>query len=156
MNTDPEKNPANSKELEQRIREGIPLTAHMDFRVVELTNHAIVVNGGGEKNINVHGTAFAGSLYTICTLALWGLVTSRLPEQADLVLAEGTIRYRKPVSGDIIARCEIAPKQMDHFLNAVQSRGRARLTAEVKVPLQQGPAVEFSGTVYASLEHKGA
>ncbi|MET0090777.1 MAG: YiiD C-terminal domain-containing protein [Candidatus Thiodiazotropha sp.] len=79
-------------ELEQRIREGIPLAAQMDFRVLSLTDHSIRVRGDAEENVNVHGTAFAGSLYAVATLAAWGLVRSRLPDGADLVMAEAKIR----------------------------------------------------------------
>ncbi len=138
-------------ELEQRIRLGIPLSAQMDFRVLDLGFNSIQVRGGGQKNINVHGTAFAGSLYTVCTLAAWGLVTSHLPEQASLVMAEGTIRYRKPVVGDILANCEVSSSEMDSFLNSVNQRGKARLVATVSVPCNGEIAAKFTGTLYASI-----
>jgi hypothetical protein len=50
-------------QLESEIRQGIPLATHMAFRISELTPCTIRVIGGAEENINVHGTAFAGSLY---------------------------------------------------------------------------------------------
>jgi len=102
-----------SDELEQRIRQGIPLSVQMDFRVLDLNRNSIRVRGGGQENINVHGTAFAGSLYTVCTLAAWGLITSRLPEDASLVMAEGKIRYRKPVVGDLLASCEVLSSELE-------------------------------------------
>ncbi len=141
-------------ELEQRIRSGIPVATHMDFHVRELSGNAITVVGGGAENINVHGTAFAGSLYAIATLALWGLVNARLPEGADLVLAEGGIRYRKPVTGDIVAHCEIPAAEMDTFLTRLQERGRAVLVAIVQVPGTEGIAAEYQGTVHARLGHE--
>ncbi len=141
-----------SDELEQRIRQGIPLSAQMDFRVLDLGNNSIQVRGGGQENINVHGTAFAGSLYSVCTLAAWGLVTSRLPDEASLVMAEAKIRYRKPVIGDIVAACEVSSADMDSFLNTLNKRGRARLVATVSVLCNGELAAEFTGTVYASLK----
>ena len=51
------------EQLQQHIRTGIPISEHMDFRVLELSPTAITVCGGGAENINVHGTAFAGALY---------------------------------------------------------------------------------------------
>lgn len=140
-------------ELEQRIRQGIPLSAQMDFRVLDLATHSIQVCGGAQQNINVHGTAFAGSLYTVCTLAAWGLVTSRLPAEASLVMSEGTIRYRKPVVGEIVAECAVSQSAMDDFLNTLQQKGKARLVATVSVPCQGEIAAQFSGTLYASIKH---
>lgn len=137
--------------LEQRIRKGIPIAAQMAFQVRELTPDTIRVVGGGEENINVHGTAFAGSLYAICTLALWGLVTARLPEGTTLVLAKGEIRYCQPVMGEIEAHCNIAQDRMESFLTELRTQGRSRLEAIVEVPGLEGPAAEFMGTVYARL-----
>jgi thioesterase domain-containing protein len=139
----------NAIELENRIRAGIPLSANMDFRVLELSANAITVRGGASENINVHGTAFAGSLYAVCVLALWGLVNSRLPENTSLVLADGSIRYLKPVVGEIVSSCTIPAQQMEDFLTDIEQRGKARLQAQVGVDGENGLAVEFSGTVYA-------
>ncbi|MES9991296.1 MAG: YiiD C-terminal domain-containing protein [Candidatus Thiodiazotropha sp.] len=141
----------SAEELEKRIRQGIPIAEQMAFQVRDLQASSIAVVGGGSENINLHGTAFAGSLYTICTLALWGLVTARLPEGATLVLAEGNIRYRQPVVGDIDARCNITPDVMEGFLSQLQKRGRSSLEARVEVSGIEDPAVEFNGKVYAKL-----
>jgi thioesterase domain-containing protein len=142
-----------AEELEQRIRDGIPIARQMAFQVRDLQSNSITVLGAGDENINVHGTAFAGSLYAICTLALWGLVSARLPEDATLVLAEGNIRYRQPVVGDIDAHCTITQDQLDSFLSVLHKRGRSRLDARVEVPGIEGPAAEFRGTVFARLGH---
>mgnify|MGYP002632845682 CR=1 FL=1 len=142
----------DKQQLEQRIRSGIPITSHMDFRILELTEGSITVQGGGKENVNVHGTAFAGSLYAMTTLALWGMVTSRLPEKATLVMAKAEILYHKPVVGDIVACCEVGKEIMDTFLNKLKTDGRARLEAEVHVPSAQEPAAVFKGVVYSRIE----
>jgi thioesterase domain-containing protein len=142
-----------AEELQQRICKGIPIAAQMGFQVQQLAADSITVSGGASENVNVHGTAFAGSLYAICTLALWGLVNARLPDSADLVLAEGSIRYRQPVVGDIVARCEIPAQERDAFLARLRQRGRAVLVATVQVSGAQGIAAEYQGTVHARLGH---
>ncbi len=141
------------QQLEQQIRQGIPLSAQMDFRVIQLLKNSIQVSAAAEQNINVHGTAFAGSLFSVCTLAAWGLVTSRLPEGASLVMAEAGIRYRRPVNGDIVASCEVPSSEMQRFLHALQQTGKARLEARVVVNSAAKLAVEFNGTVHAKLDH---
>ena len=100
----------------------------------------------------MQGTAFAGSLYAICSLAVWRLARARLPDQASLVIADGAIRYRKPVVGDIIARCQVSPYEMQAFLDAVHAKGKGRLQATVSVAGEKVDAAEFNGTVYARLE----
>lgn len=137
------------EQLESEIRQGIPLAAQMAFRISELSPNSIQVVGGGAENVNVHGTAFAGSLYAVATLALWGLARARLPGSAALVLAEGNIRYRKPVWGDIIARCEIDETQLSRFLESLQKRGRARLNARVEIRGGQETAAAYEGTLFA-------
>jgi thioesterase domain-containing protein len=139
------------QDLEQRIRQGIPIAAHMDFRVLELSANSIKVKGGGAENINVHGTAFAGSLYAICTLAAWGLVNSRLPRDSALVMAEARISYRRPVVGDIVACCQIESDEFERFLADLNAKGRARLEAVSTVAVEQGLAAEFTGQVHARL-----
>jgi thioesterase domain-containing protein len=140
-----------AEELEQRIREGIPIAAQMAFRVCDLQPNSITVTAGCDENINVHGTAFAGSIYTICTLALWGLVTARLPEGATLVLSESNIRYRQPVLGEIDAYCKIEHESFESFLTKLHQLGRSHLQANVVVPGIEGAAAEYNGTVFARL-----
>jgi thioesterase domain-containing protein len=139
-------------QLEQKIRQGIPITESMQFRVLELTENSIRVQGGGEQNINVHGTAFAGSLYTMCTLAAWGLVTSRLPGHASLVMAEGSIRYRKPVNGNIVAYSEIPERAISDFLARVKKAGKGWMEVTVLVHRNDAVAVEFKAKLYASIQ----
>jgi thioesterase domain-containing protein len=142
----------SADELEQRIRDGIPIAAQMAFQIRELTGDKISVVGGGEENINVHGTAFAGSIYAIATLALWGLVNANLPEGASLVLAEGSIRYRQPIVGEIEANCSILPDEMSAFLQNLEKRGRSRLEARVIVAGPSGAAAEYRGIVFARVQ----
>lgn len=139
------------EELEKAIRVGIPLSRAMDFRVEELAPSHIRVRGGGAENINVHGTAFAGSLYTLCTLAAWGLAHSRLPERATLVMAVGEIRYRRPVIGEIIAQSDLELEVMERFLADVSRNGKSRMDVPVRVDQDGEPAVLFTGQLHARL-----
>lgn len=136
--------------LETMIKHGIPLSQHMGFSILDLQSHKIVLKGDHQANINVHGTAFAGSLHTLCTLAAWGLITSHLPADAALVMAKSEIKYRKPVNADIIATAEIPEATMQPFLTSLASEGKARLMVMTYVGDPRSPAVVFSGLFYAS------
>ena len=131
--------------LEQAIRSGIPISAQMDFKVRELSAQSICVSGGASENINVHNTAFAGSLYSICTLAAWGLTFSKLPKRCSLVMAKASIEYLRPVKGKILAQAELSDDQVSQFLEQLDEQ-------EVKVMDAQQLAVKFTAQLYVKNE----
>jgi thioesterase domain-containing protein len=124
----------------------------MAFEVVSLESSGITVMGSQHENINVHGTAFAGSLYCMCTLAVWGLVYSRLPENASLVIANAHIDYLKPVIGDILARGVVVPDEMEKFLAELQSDGKSSIKASADISQVDKQAVQYTAKLYARLD----
>lgn len=138
----------NAEQLEQTIRAGIPISAAMDFRVRALNALSIEVSGGSQENINVHHTAFAGSLYTICTLAAWGLTHSVLPEACALVMAKADIQYLRPVEGDIVASAMLSEEQKNLLLDALKAQGKARISIVVNIYHQQKLAVSFNAHMH--------
>ena len=63
-------------------------------------------------NVNVHGTAFAGSLYAIAALCGWGSTWLALRSRAlgaHIVIADGHIKYARPVAETIVATCLFDP-----------------------------------------------
>ena len=138
----------NKTDLENEIRNGIVISQHMDFRVRELTPQSIEVSGGANENLNVHNTAFAGSLYSICTLAAWGLTFSKLPKGSALVMAKAEIEYLRPVQGEIIASANLEDAQSAALLHDLETLGKARLTLEVVVRNNQKTAVRFTAYLH--------
>lgn len=139
----------DKQQLESRILEGIPLSRSMAFEVVALDECSIRVKGHQKENINVHGTAFAGSLYAICTLAVWGLVYSRLPDNASLVMVNGDIDYLKPVIGDIVADGYVQAEDMGRFLKELNENSKCKVRATAIVEHQGKKAVRFNASLYA-------
>ncbi|ACV25695.1 YiiD C-terminal domain-containing protein [Kangiella koreensis] len=124
-------------ELQQLLYKEIPITQALQIQVDSLTSNSIQVSAPFEANKNIHNTAFAGSIYTTATLAGWSLVTHMVQQRqrhGSVVLASATIRYSKPINGDIVASCQIAnPDIIEHFLKRFDSRGRGRLSLEIDV-----------------------
>lgn len=122
--------------LETRIHAGIPLSRAMQFHIAALEEHAIRVEAPLDPNINVHGTGFAGSLYALGILTAWGMgahLIALAGHAAELVVAEASIRYRVPVTGDIVCACRVDPVLAQVFSTRLQSHGRARLALEVAI-----------------------
>ncbi|HLF12915.1 MAG TPA: YiiD C-terminal domain-containing protein, partial [Gammaproteobacteria bacterium] len=90
-------------ELHSTWHEEIPLAAAMGIEVVSFARDELVVRAPLAPNTNVHGTAFAGSLFSICVLTCWGRVWLALRQQglaARIVVADSQIKYRKAVTGE--------------------------------------------------------
>jgi len=133
-------------ELQQTWHQTIPLSAYMQLAITELTPWALFTSAPLPPNINLHQTMFAGSIYTAATLTGWGMVWLLLREQqlaGDIVLADASIRYLKPVTGTATLACYRHLHQPDW--SAYLSKGKLRLSVRVELYSEQHKAAEFSG-----------
>lgn len=122
--------------LTQKIRTAIPLSDAMQFCIDHLGMDEIRVSAPLQPNVNIHGTGFAGSLYSLAVLTGWALCTHILDDQAidaDLVVAKGEIVYRAPLDGELDCRCEVDAAQRESFLQDVRERGKGRLELDIAV-----------------------
>lgn len=98
------------KELEATWHNSIPLSKSMQLTIESFDNNILVSKAKLAPNINVHGTAFAGSLYSVQALTGWGMVWLQLKlagfDDASIVIASGQIEYMKPLKDDLITRCD--------------------------------------------------
>ena len=67
MNTD-----ALCKDLQSIWDQSFPLCGAMGLTVVSFDNHLLTTEAPLVLNTNIHGTAFAGSLYAIEAITAWG------------------------------------------------------------------------------------
>jgi thioesterase domain-containing protein len=139
-------------ELQDRIHRHIPLAKAMQFSIDELDSGAIRVSAPLEPNINIHGTGFAGSIYSLAVLTGWALCTHILEDaqvDAELVVARGEIRYRAPVSGELHCAAEADAGARDAFLHATREQGKGLLQLEIRVG--DAPQAVLSATYCALL-----
>jgi len=144
-------NSALATDLQHKIHRAIPLSQTMGYRIAELGDTRIAVEAPLGPNINIHGTGFAGSLYALGILAAWGLcahLIARAGLEAELVVAEATIRYRAPVRSDIRCHCALSDAAAAAFVNDLAANGRARTTLEVTIG--EGPAALIQAVMHAS------
>jgi thioesterase domain-containing protein len=123
-------------DLTRKIRKEIPLSESMQFSIDQLDPAGIRVSAPLSPNINIHGTGFAGSLYSVAVLTGWALCTHLIDEagiDADLVVARAEISYRAPVNGAIECRCSASVAQRALFLQAIQERGKGKLSLDITV-----------------------
>ena len=123
-------------ELENRIRETIPLSDAMQFHIESLSTEAIAVSAPLPPNVNIHGTGFAGSIYSVAVLTGWALCTHILEvagADADLVVARAEIRYRAPVTSALECKTLAPDAARESFLGDLASTGKGVMNLEIGV-----------------------
>ncbi len=134
--TSEQTNPVNQTTLQQTIHDTIPLSQHMGFTINSLSDQHIQVSAPLSGNVNIHGTAFAGSIYAVATLTAWALAYYTLRSVgsgADLVLGEGNIKYKAPIKGDLNCRATLTDTERTEFLQRLTEKGRSRLVLKVDI-----------------------
>jgi thioesterase domain-containing protein len=134
-------------ELTMTWHREIPIVAAMGMAVERYDGESLTVRAPLQPNRNVHGTTFAGSLYSACVLTGWGGIWLALRERGlagVIYAADSTIQYRKGVYGDFVCRCSL-----DGFalapLDQLAATGRARLELTCTIESGAKLAVNFTG-----------
>ena len=139
-----------AQHLQDTIRNTIPLSQHMGYSIDSLSEHSISVSAPLENNVNIHGTAFAGSIYSVATLTAWALVYHILQNHqpdSSLVLGEGQIKYRAPINDNLRCHAEISDVEHQEFLSALKEKHRSRLVVKVNI----NDAAYWEGKLAANL-----
>lgn len=146
--------------LQRVINQEIPMCQQMGVRVDGCDGQVLVMSCPLEQNRNHQGTAFAGSLNALCTIAGWGathLETELVEPSAVIVIRRSNIKYHRPVSSDrIVARCFlVSDQERAHFGEMLLEKGQSKL--ELKVEIDHGevadrPRVAFAGSYVAMLQ----
>ena len=134
-------------ELQTIWHQQIPLSQAMQMQIADFDGEVLTTEASLAPNVNVHGTAFAGSLYAIQALTGWGMMHLQLKLNAldaSIVIASGQINYAKPVAQDIYVRCRFGEHAAE--MTKLKATGKGRFPLTCQVLLADGhPAGEFSG-----------
>ncbi len=87
-------------ELQQMIRQGIPLCDAMDLTIDELFENKMIVSAPMAANRNYHGSFFAGSIYSLSAITGWGLLTNYAHAHfigSDVVVRKVSVENFHPV-----------------------------------------------------------
>lgn len=142
-------------DLQNIWHQQIPITQLMGIRVYQYTGSTFETRAALNPNMNLHGTMFAGSIYSLATLTGWGLVHLMMREKSvagAIVLADADIHYHKPVTE--------LPRSIAHFENIkgdfapLAEKDKARITVQVEVLDDQVPVAKFIGQYVVIPENK--
>ena len=140
----------NAVDLQQLWHETIPLSKAMNINICYFDEQKLLTSCEPSFNKNLHNTMFAGSIYTLATLTGWAWVYFLLQKQtyhADIVLAEGSIRYVAPLEG--IAHAQTTLNLITGDTEPLIAGKNARFNINVEVCCGDKVAALFSGSYVA-------
>ena len=147
------------KELELTWHRDIPLAAAMSIGVEGYDGRTLTVRAPLPPNRNLHGTAFAGSLFSTCVLTGWGAVWLALQERGLaglIVVADSTIHYRKAVAAELVCRCTPDAESLRAGLDRFAATGRASFELACAIDHATQRAVTFTGKYVVHAAHSQA
>jgi thioesterase domain-containing protein len=134
----------------------IPIVEAMGMAVERYDGTSLTVRAPMQPNRNVHGTTFAGSLYSACVLTGWGAVWLALRERGlDGVIyaAESTVQYRKGVARDFLCTCAWDVDASKVWVDRFEAAGRATFDLVCTIDSDAKRAVTFNGKYVVHAKH---
>jgi thioesterase domain-containing protein len=122
--------------VERRLHEEIPISSYMGFRIRSFTGEHLSAFVDFERNKNVHGTAFGGSLYSVAALTGWALLYLRGLEhqlQDEPVIIKAEARYLRPVQGEIECISRLPDADFDRYLKKIErfNQGKVEIISTI-------------------------
>ncbi|MEO7208791.1 MAG: YiiD C-terminal domain-containing protein [Steroidobacteraceae bacterium] len=141
--------------LQERIDREIMLAKPMGIIVEAANDASLLLRAPLAPNANHKGTAFGGSLYSLAVLAGWAWLTRFLATRkldAEAVIQESSMRFLKPVHGEMRAYLEIpALADVDKFQKMLVRAGRGRIRLQVRMHEGSALAAVFDGLFAAAM-----
>lgn len=141
----------SAAEFEQYLHRHIPLSRAMDIRVLHYDGLSLQLAAPLALNHNDKGSAFAGSIGSLASLAGWGLMMLWSQElgECQAAIAKAEIQYRRPLLTDLTAlACLPGAADIAHFRQAFALHGRGKMPVRIEVCDRQG-AGAVQEAVYA-------
>ena len=134
----------------------IPVVAGMDIDIINIEPNSISLTAPLNTNINYEGTAFGGSLNTLCVLSAYLLVHHTLMDNniefSSLVIQDSAIQYLSPVEENFTAKATVSEKSKKLLIRSLNKSGVGRMAVESVVTTSgsNDPKVMFNGRYVVS------
>lgn len=122
--------------MQEKIRRTIPLSNFMQFEIVNLEAGLIETTAPLEPNVNLHGTGFAGSIYSASVLTGWALCSynmSLFGMNGNLVVSKAEIIYKTPVEADFKCSSLVLEEDRQAFFENFRAKGKSKLSLDVNL-----------------------
>ena len=137
------------KLLQNTWHDTIPISEQMGIKLHQYTGRTLETRASLNKNINLHGTMFAGSIFSLATLTGWGMIFLQLKEKGldgEIVLGDGNIHYHKPITMQPKALCNI--ESLSGKFEPLTKNKKCQIKLNVAILDENNAVAEFSGVFW--------
>lgn len=137
------------QELQNTWHDTIPISEQMGIQLHQYSGKTLENRASLNKNINLHGTMFAGSIFSLATLTGWGMIFLKLKEKGltgEIVLGDGDIHYHKPITMQPRALCNI--ETLDGKFELLERNKKTAIKLQVDILDGENPVAEFKGVFW--------
>ncbi|WP_434144326.1 YiiD C-terminal domain-containing protein [Photobacterium leiognathi] len=134
-------------ELQTLWQQQIPISDKMGIKINQYTGYRFEVSALFNANLNPNEFMFAGSIFTMATLAGWGFIWLLLKErglEGNIVLVDSHIRYSSPVTERPKAVSTVENLRGD--IDCLAKGRKGRISIDVNVYSGTNIASSFTGT----------
>jgi thioesterase domain-containing protein len=127
------------KEFEAECRAEIPLLTAMELSFVGYTDLALTMEAPLAPNINNKGTAFGGSIASICLFGGWAVSTLAFADNdvhnTEIVVYKSEMTFERPARGHLTIKARISSDDFEPCLARLQAKDRSRIRMNIHVDL---------------------
>lgn len=109
----------------------------MQITVSKHWKNGIELSAPLESNLNDKGTAFAGSISSMLTLAGWALITHLLNEagvEAEVMVVKSSMQFSVAVRTALKSVAEVSAEEVARVFQELETRGRSRICIDSSIP----------------------
>ncbi len=129
----------NLKRFEAECRAEIPLLNAMQLSFVDYTSLALTMEAPLAPNINNKGTAFGGSIASICLFGGWAVSTLAFVDEdihnTEIVVYKNEMTFERPARGLLTVEARIKPEDFKTCLARLTSDDPGRVRLDIHVDL---------------------
>jgi thioesterase domain-containing protein len=139
-----------ARNIEAKLHRDIPLSKHMQFKVVSISDRETRTRLPLLGNTNHLGPQFGGGLFSAaaltCYSTLLGILYRLGLQTENIVIVDSSIRYLLPGNGDVEFRVSVDPNEVSRVKEELQSKGRSRIRFAATAECHLKPILDFTGS----------
>ena len=124
-------------QFEADCRRDIPLLTAMQLRFVGYDDLALTMEAPLAPNINNKGTAFGGSIASICLFGGWAVSTLGLKDSGidntEIVVFQNDMTFERPARGLLTVKARVEPAEFEAVLARLKGGDPGRIRFDVNV-----------------------
>jgi thioesterase domain-containing protein len=127
------------KTFEAECRADIPLLTAMQLSFISYDKLTLTMEAPLAPNINNKGTAFGGSIASICLFGGWAVATLAFIDNdihnTEIVVYKNEMTFERPARGHLTIKARIESEELEPCLARLQANDRKRIRLNIHVDL---------------------